>query len=112
MQLSINTTHQRYTRCLKNFESKVATITIALVLSSAGFLTSGDVYAKGRTSQSASQLAANDKTQSGYHKKHKSRQHKNAASTSNAANDNNQLGGYSLQDGAMQGPYGDGEYAE
>ena len=119
MQSSINTSQQCHslTSYLKIFELKVMATTFALLLTTAGLLATGNVYAADRTAQSTQTLATNDTVHSGYlHKrdklKHESRQSNDAASVGNASDDNNKLGGYSLQDGAMEGLYGDGEYAD
>ena len=119
MQSSINTTQQSHslTSYLKIFELKVMATSFALILTTAGLLATGNVYAADKTAQSSQTLATNDTVHSGYfHKqdklKHKSRQSNAAASTGNASDDNHKLGGYSLQDGAMEGLYGDGEYAD
>ena len=119
MQSSINTSQQCHslTSYLKIFELKVMATSFALILTTAGLLATGNVYAADKTAQSSQTLATNDTVHSGYlHKrdklKHESRQSNDAASVGNASDDNNKLGGYSLQDGAMEGLYGDGEYAD
>lgn len=112
MQLSFNSTGKYDSLSLKKPAAKLSSISFAIILSAAGMIATGNTYAAGQSTQATQKVAANDNVLAGKHYKHHAKSHKASASTDNKSDDNHQLGGYSLQDGAMQGLYGDGEYAE
>jgi uncharacterized protein YycO len=101
---------------------KNSLLTIALSITTAGFFVSATAHASdGMMSPehqtSAQQLASIDTDQAGHQHLRKNSQqsaagHSNDTLTDQATDSNTQIGGYSREDGAMMGAYGDGEYGD
>jgi hypothetical protein len=109
------------TSLLKYFDLEIIVLAIALLVATAGFFVSSTAHASdGMVSMepqtSNEQLASIDTNGVQQHKPSSSKRsvtsNSDTAVTDHSADADSQLGGFSREDGAMMGAYGDGEYAD
>ena len=120
MQLSTNTNNNSV--LLKKFNLEIIILFFAFLLATAGLFISTDANANNDTTlpgkqMNAGQLAAIDTDNSSFslvrdNAKRKLAQGMRASSADHSLKSDSDIGGFSREDGAMMGAYGDGEYAD